>query len=380
MRVTGVRHGRDGGQAGGERMSVGTTPAVPGAPDPDGASAQQDAPAPQGAIARRKRRHVDVCLTMDVGYTTLTTGFEKHRLPYTALPEVDLASVDLTTRFLGATLRAPFLIGAMTGGSRLARTINTNLAIAAQELGVGLMLGSQRIMIEQPEAASSFQVRDLAPDVLLLGNLGVAQLGLGYGRRELLRAVEAAGADGLALHANPLQEAVQPQGNTNFAGLVPRLAELVPDLPFPVVLKEVGHGLGADVVRRVAHVGFAGFDVAGAGGTSWAKVEQLAACGEVTHPDLAEWGIPTADALLAARTAAPHTPLIASGGIRSGVDAAKALALGADVVAVARPLLEPATTSPDAVVAWITDFVEELRIALFCTGSPTVAELRGRCT
>ena len=377
MRVTGVRHGRDGGQAGGERMSVGTTPAAPG---PDGASAQQDAPAPQGAIARRKRRHVDVCLTMDVGYTTLTTGFEKHRLPYTALPEVDLASVDLTTRFLGATLRAPFLIGAMTGGSRLARTINTNLAIAAQELGVGLMLGSQRIMIEQPEAASSFQVRDLAPDVLLLGNLGVAQLGLGYGRRELLRAVEAAGADGLALHANPLQEAVQPQGNTNFAGLVPRLAELVPDLPFPVVLKEVGHGLGADVVRRVAHVGFAGFDVAGAGGTSWAKVEQLAACGEVTHPDLAEWGIPTAEALLAARTAAPHTPLIASGGIRSGVDAAKALALGADVVAVARPLLEPATTSPDAVVAWITDFVEELRIALFCTGSPTVAELRGRCT
>ena len=362
-------------RAGGERMSLGTTPPVP-AP---GALGAVDAATPQGAIARRKRRHVDVCLTMDVGYSTLTTGFEKHRLPYTALPEVDLASVDLTTRFFGATLRAPFLIGAMTGGSRLARTVNRNLAVAAQELGVGLMLGSQRIMIEQPEAVSSFQVRDLAPDVLLLGNLGVAQLGLGYGRRELLRAVEATGADGLAVHANPLQEAVQPQGNTNFAGLVPRLAELVPDLPFPVVLKEVGHGLGADVIRRVSHVGFAGFDVAGAGGTSWAKVEQLAATGEVTHPDLAEWGIPTAEALVAARAAAPHTPLIASGGIRTGVDAAKALALGADVVAVARPLLVPATTSPDAVIGWITNFVDELRVALFCTGSPTIAELRGRC-
>jgi isopentenyl-diphosphate delta-isomerase len=362
-------------------MSVGTTPPAPaaGALAAADASAPQQAPAPQGAIARRKRRHVDVCLSMDVGYSTLTNGFEKHRLPYTALPEVDLASVDLTTRFFGATLRAPFLIGAMTGGSRLAREVNRNLAVAAQELGVGLMLGSQRIMIEQPEAVSSFQVRDLAPDVLLLGNLGVAQLGLGYGRRELLRAVEATGADGLAVHANPLQEAVQPQGNTNFAGLVPRLAELVPDLPFPVVLKEVGHGLGADVIRRVAHVGFAGFDVAGAGGTSWAKVEQLAATGEVTHPDLAEWGIPTAEALVAARAAAPHTPLIASGGMRTGVEAAKALALGADVVAVARPLLGPATTSPDAVIAWITNFVDELRIALFCTGSPTVAELRGRC-
>lgn len=362
-------------RADGERMSAGTTPAVPAI----GAVDAVDGRAPSGAIARRKRRHVDVCLTMDVGYATVTNGFEKHRLPYTALPEVDLGNVDLTTLVFGRTLQAPFLIGAMTGGSRLARTVNRNLAAAAQHLGVGLMLGSQRIMVEQPAAAASFQVRDLAPDVLVLGNLGVAQVGLGYGLRELRYVVDATGADGLAIHANPLQEAVQPRGNTNFAGLVPRLAELVPDLPFPVVLKEVGHGLAADVVRRVAHVGFAGFDVAGAGGTSWSKVEQLAASGRVTHPDLAEWGIPTADALVAARAAAPHAAIIASGGIRTGVEAAKALALGADAVAVARPLLEPATRSPEAVVAWIEAFVAELRIALFCTGSGSVDEVRGRC-
>jgi isopentenyl-diphosphate delta-isomerase len=363
-------------RAGGGRMGTGTRPAVPPATDADSRMIGDDAP---DAIARRKLRHVDVCLTMDVGYTTLTNGFERHRLPYTALPEVDLQAVDLSTELFSKRLRAPFLIGAMTGGSRLARLVNRNLATAAEHLGVGLMLGSQRIMIEQPDAVASFQIRDVAPDALLLGNLGVAQLGLGYGRRELLYAVEAIGADGLAIHANPLQEAVQPTGNTNFAGLVPRLAELVPDLPFPVVLKEVGHGLAADVIRRVAHVGFAGFDVAGAGGTSWSKVEQLTASGEITHPQLAEWGIPTAEALVAARTVAPHTPIVASGGIRTGVEAAKALALGADVVAVARPLLEPATTSPDAVVAWVERFVEELRIALFCTGSSTVAEVRGRC-
>ncbi|MCS7194334.1 MAG: type 2 isopentenyl-diphosphate Delta-isomerase [Meiothermus sp.] len=329
-------------------------------------------------IQTRKRRHLEVCLSEDVGFTRLTPGFERYRLRYQAFPELALADVDLTTLFLGKRLRAPFLIGAMTGGEINGARINRALAQAAERLGVGMMLGSQRVMLERPEARSSFQVRDVAPSVLLVGNLGLAQLNKGYGPEELRQAVSLVGADALALHTNPLQEALQPGGDTDFRGLLAKLETLLPKLPFPVLLKEVGHGIGRETASLLAGLPIAALDVAGAGGTSWAKVEELVHYGRVLHPELVEMGIPTAEALVECRESLPHTPLVASGGIRSGTDAAKALALGADVVAVARPLLKPALEGPEAVVAWIENFLHELRVALYALGARTPQEARGR--
>ena len=323
----------------------------------------------------RKKRHIEACLEDDVEYTQITTGFERWRLPYRALPELDLAAVDLSCNLFGRRLRAPLLIGAMTGGSELSARINRNLALAAQRCGVGLMLGSQRVMIESPEVTPSFAVREFAPDALLLGNLGLAQLLLGYGAEEMSRAVAAVGADGLAVHTNPLQEALQEGGDTSFAGAASRLAELVPRLPFPVILKEVGHGLSATDARLAADAGVAAVDVAGAGGTSWAKVEQIVRWGEVRHPDLAEWGIPTSVALTAVARAVPGLPLIASGGVRSGVDIAKALMLGASACAVARPLLAPAVESADAVEQVLERLIFELRVALFGCGAADLEAL-----
>lgn len=336
-------------------------------PGPDG-FALEDAPT-------RKLRHVEVCLHGPVEYQTRTTGFERFDLPYRALPETDLNSVDLRTTFLGKPLRAPVFIGAMTGGAALSGTINRNLAVAAETLGVGLMLGSQRVMLEHPEASASFQVRPVAPTALIIGNIGVAQLNRGYGRGELERAVREVGADGLALHTNPLQEAFQPGGDFDFRGLTAKLGKIVPELTFPALLKEVGHGLSGAVAKGVADAGFAALDVAGAGGTSWARVESLVRYGEVRHAELAEWGIPTADALQELRQALPTTPLVASGGVRSGLDAAKAFALGAQVVAVARPLLAPALESPEAVMGWLEAFIWELRVAMHGAGAATLEQL-----
>jgi len=328
-------------------------------------------------LSRRKRKHIEVCLHDDVQYATRTTGFERWDLPYRALPETHLGEVDTRAEFLGRELAAPLLIGAMTGGASLSGLINRNLAIAAQRLGLGLMLGSQRVMLEDERARSGFQVRRHAPDILLVGNVGVAQLNRGYGAERLREAVELVGADALALHANPLQEAVQIGGDVDFAGLVARLGEVVPAVGHPVLLKEVGHGLSGAVAEQVKDVGFAALDVAGAGGTSWAKVEDIANHGEVRHPDLVEWGIPTADALVEVRRAVPGMPLVASGGIRSGVDIAKALALGARVAAVAQPLLAPATDSAEAVEAALGRLIFELRVAMHGAGVGSLAELSG---
>lgn len=335
-----------------------------------------NADADAGSVQRRKLRHVEVCLERAVGYARRTTGLERYDLPYEALPDTDLDAIDTRCSFLGRKLSAPLLIGAMTGGAELSATINRNLAIAAQRLGLGLMLGSQRVMLENPGARASFEVRAVAPDILLVGNVGVAQLNRGYGPDHLRRAVEEVGADALALHTNPLQEALQEGGDHDFRGLVARLHDIVPQVPSPVLLKEVGHGLSASVARAVAGAGLAALDVAGAGGTSWAKVEDLVRYGEVRHPDLVEWGIPTATALVEVRRALPAMPLVASGGLRSGVDLAKALALGATVTAVAHPLLRPATVSADAVEAALRRLLFELRVAMHGAGAATIDDLR----
>ncbi|GGK14290.1 isopentenyl-diphosphate delta-isomerase [Deinococcus malanensis] len=326
-------------------------------------------------LSVRKLRHIEACLLPESQYQGVTTGLETVPWPYRALPELNLADVDLGVTFLGHHLQAPLLIGAMTGGAERAGQINRNLAIAAQRLGIGLMLGSQRVMLERPEVAPTFQVRDVAPDVLLVGNLGGAQFLLGYGAEQAQQAVAQVGADALAIHINPLQEALQVGGDTRWAGLGAQLADLVPSLPFPVILKEVGHGLDARTVQAAAGMGFGALDVAGAGGTSWARVEELVYHGVVRRPDLCEIGVPTAQALRDARQQAPAVPLIASGGIRTGLDAARALLLGAQVVAVARPLLEPAMDSAEAVEAWLTGFLQELRVLLFVGGFADVSSL-----
>ncbi len=327
------------------------------------------------STAERKRKHLQACLEGEVAYQRTTTGFERYRLRYQALSGLALSEVDLTTPFLGKTLKAPFLIGAMTGGVELGGRINRALAEAAEALGVGMVLGSGRVLLEDPSALPSFRVRPLAPRALLLANLGLVQLRR-YGREDLLRLVELLEADGLVLHVNPLQEAVQ-KGDTDFRGLLERLSELLP-LPFPVLLKEVGHGLGREAALRVRGLPLAGLEVAGAGGTSWARVEEWVRYGEVRHPELCEIGLPTAEAIREVRAVLPETPLVASGGVYTGTDAAKALALGADLVAVARPLLRPALEGPEAVVAFIQDYLWELRVALFAAGARTPKEARGR--
>jgi isopentenyl-diphosphate delta-isomerase len=336
----------------------------------------------RSALPTRKRRHIDVCLDDEVSYRAVTTGLERYCLPYNALTQTSLAQIDLSTSFLGARLRAPVLIGAMTGGADLSATINRNLAAAAQRLGIGMMLGSQRIMLDNAlgeQAAASFSVRDLAPDILLIGNIGLAQL-TKCAVPDLEKALDRVGADALAVHTNPLQEAVQHNGDTNFSGSLDRLRDVAADFRYPLLLKEVGHGIGAAAVVQLLGASVeppvAAIDVAGAGGTSWSRVEQFVRYGEVRYPDLAEWGIPTACAIVEVRQVLPVIPLVASGGIRTGMDAAKALALGADVVAVARPLLAPAIESAAAATAWLERFIDELRICLHGCGAPDLHGLR----
>jgi isopentenyl-diphosphate Delta-isomerase len=335
-----------------------------------------------GAMAGRKRRHIDVCLTDDVQHGGVTTGLERYRLRYNALTQTNLGEINLTTQFLGSELRAPLLVGAMTGGAELSGTINRNLAAAAQQLGIGMMLGSQRIMLDSAlgeDAASSFAVRDLAPDVLLLGNIGLSQLTKAT-LPDLIKALDRVGADALAVHTNPLQEAIQRGGDTDFSGSVTRLRDVSEALGYPILLKEVGHGLGAAAVAELLRVPgeppVAALDVAGAGGTSWSRVEQYVRYGELRHPELADWGVPTAQAIIEVRQALPEIPLVASGGIRTGMDAAKAIALGADVVAVAWPLLAPAIASTSAALDWLQRFIDEFRICLHGCGAGDLEGLR----
>ncbi|OBK15725.1 type 2 isopentenyl-diphosphate Delta-isomerase [Mycobacterium asiaticum] len=330
----------------------------------------------------RKRRHIDVCRYDDVDYQGVTTGLERYRLPFNALTQTNLGDIDLSVEFLGTRLRAPILVGAMTGGAELSGTINRNLAAAAQSLGIGMMLGSQRVMLDSARgdrAAASFAVREVAPDVLLFGNIGLSQF-TKDAVPDIIRALDQVGANALAVHTNPLQEAMQDNGDTDFAGSLDRLHDVAALLDRPVLLKEVGHGIGARAVAQLLRFTdeppVAAIDVAGAGGTSWSRVEQLVRYGTVRYPDLADWGIPTAQALQEVRAALPHLPLVASGGIRTGMDAAKALALGADVVAVARPLLSPGIESAAAATAWLQAFIDELRICLHGCGAADVTALR----
>jgi isopentenyl-diphosphate delta-isomerase len=334
-------------------------------------------PAPPGATEARKSRHLDICLDEDVS-SSLDAGFAAVRLRHEALPEFALADVSTRTSFLGRPLRAPLVISSMTGGTPRAGEINRSLALAAERTGVALALGSQRAALEDPTLLPTYDVRRFAPSLLLFANLGAVQLNYGLKVDDARRAVDQVGADGLYLHLNPLQEALQPHGDTNFRGLHAKIAALTRALDVPVIAKGVGSGISVSTATRLLEAGVAAIDVAGAGGTSWARVEGRRA-GDPEREALAEtfagWGYTTAEATTALRRALPEVPLVASGGVRSGVDVAKALALGADLCGIGLPLLEPATRSADAVAAALGAILDGLRIAMFASGCPTLDAL-----
>jgi isopentenyl-diphosphate delta-isomerase len=276
-------------------------------------------------------------------------------------------------------LAAPLLISSMTGGTPEASTINQQLAEAAQAAGIGMGLGSQRAAIEDPLLADTYRVRHVAPDILLLANLGAIQLNYGYGPDECRRAVEIVEADGLILHLNPLQEALQPDGDTHFAGLLSKIEAVCQALEVPVVVKEVGWGLSEQVARQLADAGVAALDVAGAGGSSWSQVEMHRATTEHERQvaaAFADWGIPTAESLLMAHRGAPGLPIIASGGIRDGIHMAKAIALGAAACGVAGPFLRAASESTVAVTELIAMLVTQLRVAMFAAGAADIPALQ----
>jgi isopentenyl-diphosphate delta-isomerase len=288
--------------------------------------------------------------------------------------------VDLATTFLGRRLRLPLLISSVTGGTSEAQRINTHLAEGAQAAGIAMGLGSVRAALEAPRLADTFRVRHLAPDVLLLANLGAAQLNTGFGLDECRRAVDLVEADALILHLNPLQEALQADGDTDWQGLLVKIEAVCRGLAVPVIAKEVGWGISAGVARRLVEAGVAVIDVAGSGGTSWSQVEMHRAPTERRRrlcSQLADWGIPTAEALVEVHAALPDLPLIASGGLRGGMDLAKALALGADLGGVAGPFLKAADVSARAVADLADEMADLLRMVLFCLGMADVQRLKG---
>ncbi len=334
---------------------------------------------PATVTQNRKADHLRVCLEEDVQCRQLTTGLERYHFTHCCLPEIDRQAVDVSTTFLGKRLGAPLLISSMTGGTEFAQLINYRLAAIAQHYGLAMGVGSQRVAIENPEVTTTFAVRSVAPDILLFANLGAVQLNYGYGLEECQRAIDALAADALILHLNPLQESVQTKGDVNFGGLLAKIATLCDRLPVPVIAKEVGNGVSAVMAKRLIEAGVSAIDVAGGGGTSWAKVESERAKDPLQRrlgKTFANWGLPTADCIREIRAIAPTLPLIASGGLRDGLDGAKAIAIGADLAGFAMPFLKAAADSEEALHELAIALIAEVSTVLFCTGSATLSALR----
>lgn len=327
-----------------------------------------------GTVERdRKLEHIELALDRRM---QLEGGFfDRFAFVHEALPEIDMAEIDTSVSFLGKRLEAPLLVSCMTGGTGSASAINLHLAAGAERAGVAVGVGSQRKAIEDPATAATFEVRDVAPTVALLANLGAVQLNYGFGIAECRRAVEMIGADALALHLNPLQEAIQPEGQCNFADLLPKIGELVAGLEVPVVVKEIGCGISAATARKLVGAGVRVIDTAGLGGTSWARIEAARADDVPIGEIFAGWGVPTPDSIRQL-AAIEGLTVIGSGGVRSGIDVAKAIAMGADLVGLAQPFLAAATESAERVYERIERTLRELRITMFCVGARTLAELR----
>jgi isopentenyl-diphosphate delta-isomerase len=328
-------------------------------------------------IKARKADHLRINLDEDVR-GGITTGLERIGLIHQALPEMALDQIDTSLDLFNRRLSTPIIISSMTGGTTEAGRLNLNLAKAAQNCRVALGLGSFRVALDHPELADTFKVRHLAPDVLIFANLGAIQLNYGVTTEDALRAVQECSADALILHLNPLQEALQHDGETSFTGLVNKIQSLCRNLPVPVIVKEVGWGISAEAARLLANAGVSAIDVAGAGGTSWSQVEMH----RVADTNLAQvaaafhnWGIPTADSIRMVRKQLPRMTILASGGLRDGIDIAKCIALGATACGMAGPFLKAASISLASITEIIEVFKQELRIAMFAAGAKDLKAL-----
>jgi isopentenyl-diphosphate Delta-isomerase len=349
---------------------------------PDFDTSDKNTRSTQSKIDQRKADHIKINLEKDVR-SALTTGLEKYHFVHEALPELDLDQVDASLSLFGKRLAAPILISSMTGGTADAESINLRLAEAAQEMKIAMGVGSQRAAIENIDQAKTFQVRRAAPDILLFANLGAVQLNYGYGLEQCRLAVEMIEADALILHFNPLQEAVQDAGDTNFAGLAAKVEELCKTLEVPVIAKEVGWGISERTAKVLADCGVAAIDVAGAGGTSWSQVEMYRAPDEFTRELAATfvgWGIPTAESILNVKKAAPGMTVFASGGIKDGLDIAKCIALGATLGGMAGQFLKAASISARGAVQMMKLTKRQIEVTMFATGVGTLVELQEKLT
>jgi isopentenyl-diphosphate delta-isomerase len=321
-------------------------------------------------INTRKTDHLKINLEKDVR-SGILTGLERIGLVHQALPELSLNQVDTQLTLFGRTLSAPLIISSMTGGTTVAGVLNRTLAEAAQTCQVAMGLGSFRAALDHPEVASSFKVRKLAPDILLFANLGAVQLNYGVNAEACLKVVQECNADVLILHLNPLQEALQLEGETDFKDLLKKIEAVCRTLPVPVVVKEVGWGISAATARKLANAGVAAIDIAGAGGTSWSQVEMHrlsdTRLNQVASAFCA-WGIPTAQSIKMVKEALPRMTILASGGLRDGIDIVKCIALGATAGGIARPFLKTAAISLETSIQSIETIKQQIKVAMFACG------------
>jgi isopentenyl-diphosphate delta-isomerase len=331
---------------------------------------------------KRKAEHIRISLKRDVQARQTTTGFEDIHFTHRALPEVDKQKISLATTVFGHKFSAPLIVGAITGGTLEATKINSAVAEAVEELGLGMGVGSQRAAIEDKKLAKTFAIaRKKAPTAFLIANIGGVQLVNGYGVREAKKAIEMIEADAIAVHLNSLQEVVQPEGQTNFKGILGKIGELAKELDKPIIAKETGAGIAWEEAKKLESVGARGIDVSGAGGTSFAAVEHYRAKKQGTNFQhmlgdvFWDWGIPTAASLVEVSQTV-NIPVIASGGLRSGVEMAKALALGASLTSLSHPMLQVAVKGAKETISMLSLLMEELRNSMFLVGADSVQALR----
>lgn len=331
------------------------------------------------SIEQRKSEHIQITLNEKVTGESITTGLESLAFVHNALPEIAFDEISIETTFLDFECKTPFLISSMTGGTALAEIINRNLAAAAEERGWALALGSTRALLDSDGHPSSFLMRKYAPNVPIIANLGAVQFNYGYGVDECRKIMGMTEADLLVLHLNSIQEVIQEEGDTNFKGLLKKIEQLCSTLEVPVGVKEVGWGIDGQTAKKLIEAGVAFIDVAGAGGTSWSQVEKFRAkdpIRRVAAEAFSEWGIPTAESIRLVRGEIGKRPLIASGGMRTGLDGAKTIALGADLVGFGRSILREATQSTEDVLEVMKIREMELRMTMFGIGAPTIQELK----
>lgn len=337
-----------------------------------------------GETAKRKEEHIRICLQEEVNGVGVRTGLELFRFQHNALPELAFEDIKLDTEWFGQSLSTPLLVSSMTGGTDEAGAINRRLAIAAEEQGWAIALGSMRAAIEKEGLAETFKIRNEAPTVPVIANIGAVQLNYGFGVEACQRAVDLAEANSLVLHLNAMQEVFQPEGDTNFRNVLKRVEEVCQAVSVPVGVKEVGWGIDGETARRLVEAGVSFIDAAGAGGTSWSQVEKFRvkeAMRREAAEAFANWGIPTADCIMDIRERLPDTLIVASGGLKTGVDAAKAIALGANVAGFGRTLLPQAAggerdVSVERVLHQFKRIEFELRAAMFGIGAGSISELR----